>query len=212
MGRMALVLHSFPSSSNALKVRFLLAELGLDYELRAVPQTRPRPAEYLALNPRGGVPTLVDGDFVLTESNTILRYLATREGRQDLYPTENLRERSRVDECLDRFFTGIRQEFMKVEAPALGHTLAGGMGSRPADPEAAAEAMAGLVPILQLLDELVEPEGAVLGRFTIADIGLAPILNRTTHTGLDLTPYPNLDGLKHTIVSRPAFAQAGPVL
>jgi glutathione S-transferase len=211
MGRMALVLHSFPSSSNALKVRFLLAELGLEYELRLVPQERPRPAEYLALNPRGGVPTLIDDDFVLTESNTILRYLATREGREDLYPTD-LRDRSRVDECLDRFFTGIRQEFMKVEAPALGHTLAGGMGSRPADPEAAAEAMVALVPILRLLDELVEPEGAVLGRFTIADVGLAPILNRTTHTGLDLTPYPNLDGLKQMIVSRPAFAQAGPVL
>jgi glutathione S-transferase len=67
-----------PASGNALKVRFLLAELGLDYEIVEVPRPRPRPDWYLELNPAGGVPTLVDGDLVLSESNAILRYLAQR--------------------------------------------------------------------------------------------------------------------------------------
>jgi glutathione S-transferase len=44
--------------------------------------------EFLALNPNGLVPVLIDGDRVLWESNTICRYLAGREGRQDLLPTE----------------------------------------------------------------------------------------------------------------------------
>ena len=208
---MALVLYDNPTSSNALKVRFALAELGLDHERRTVPIERPRPPDYLALNPRGGIPTLVDDDFVLTESNTILRYLAGREGRDDLYPSD-LRDRARVDELMDRFSTGIRQEFMKVEAPALGHTLAGGMRSRPADPDAAAAAMVAIAPVLEVLDGLVAPRGGVLGRFTIADIVMAPILYRTEHTGMDLSPYPNLAGLRKTIVSRPSFAAADPVL
>ena len=40
--------------------------------------------EFLALNPNGLEPVLIDGDRVLWESNTICRYLAGREGRQDL--------------------------------------------------------------------------------------------------------------------------------
>ena len=49
-----------------------------------MPIARPRPHAYVALNPVAGIPTLEDDDFVLAESNTILRYLAEREGRDDL--------------------------------------------------------------------------------------------------------------------------------
>ena len=45
-------------------------------------------AAYLKLNPNGKVPTLVDGDTVIWESNTILRYLATKHKKDTLYPTE----------------------------------------------------------------------------------------------------------------------------
>ena len=70
---MSLRLYNLPASNNALKVRFLLAELALDYELIEVPAPRPRPDWYLAINPAGGVPTLDDDGFVLAESNAILR-------------------------------------------------------------------------------------------------------------------------------------------
>ena len=66
-------------------------------------------------------------------------------------------------------------------------------------------------PALRLLDGLVEPAGAVLGRFTIADCALAPVLFRTTVTGLDLAPHPRLAGLRERLLARPAFAAAGPV-
>ena len=97
-----LVLYDNPRSSNALKVRFLLAELGLAHERRAVDLARPRPEGYIALNPVGGIPTLDDDGFVLSESHAILRYLAAREGRDDLLPADPF-ERARVDEFLDRF-------------------------------------------------------------------------------------------------------------
>ena len=43
--------------------------------------------EYLAMNPNGRVPVVIDGDFVMWESNSIIRYLA-RQSKSDLYPSD----------------------------------------------------------------------------------------------------------------------------
>ncbi len=206
-----LVLHDNPISSNALKVRFLLAELGLAYERRTVALTRPRPPAFLALNPVGGIPVLEDGDLVVSESQAILRYLAAREGRDDLYPADP-RGRALVDEFLDRFATGIRAAFFRHEAPALGYSRdKGGLGAVDPDPEAAAAAERDIQPALRQLDGLIGPSAAVLGRFTIADCALAPVLFRTTRTGLDLSAYPRLTALRQALISRPGFIAADPV-
>ena len=53
---MTYVLHDNALSSNAQKVRFLLAELGQTAELREVPFAYPRPDWHLAVNPLGGIP------------------------------------------------------------------------------------------------------------------------------------------------------------
>ena len=206
-----LILYDNPISSNALKVRFLLAELGLPHERRTVALSRPRPDWYLALNPVGGIPALEDDGFVLSESHAILRYLAAREGRDDLYPAAP-RERAVVDEFLDRFHTGIRAAFFRHEAPALGyHRDKGGMGAVPPDPAAAAEAERAIQPTLALLDSLVGPDHVVLGRMTIADCALAPVLHRSLGTGLDLSPHPRLEALRAALVALPSFVAAEPV-
>jgi len=206
-----LVLYDNPRSSNALKVRFLLAELDLSHERRTVVMSRPRPEGYIALNPVGGIPTLDDDGFVLAESHAILRYLAGREGRHDLLPTDPF-ERARVDEFLDRFHTGFRAAFFRHEVPALGYSREkGGFGAVPPDPEAAARVAEEIAPQLSLLDSLVSPAGAVLGRLTLADFALAPVLHRTLGSGLDLSPFPSLEALRATLVAHPAFAAADPV-
>ncbi len=208
---MTLALYDNPRSSNALKVRVLLAELGLEHERREVPLSRPRPAAYLAVNPLGGIPALDDDGFVLAESNAILRYMAGREGRDDLLPAAP-RDRARVDEFLDRFATGIRPAFFRHERLALGFSAEiGGWDAVPRDPEGAAEVEREIQPTLRLMDGLVAPEGAVLGRFTIADCAVAPVLFRTTLTGLDLGPHRRLAGLRERLIARPAFPAAGPV-
>ena len=207
---MGLVLYDNPVSSNALKVRFMLAELGLDYERRNVPFDLPRPSWYLAVNPIGGIPALEDDDVVLAESHAILRYLAGRERRDDLFPAD-VRSRATVDEFLDRWALTFRPAFFRHESPALGFVPGKGMlGGDPRLDEVPAVVEA-ITPTLRLLDEILDPSGFALGRFTIADIAAAPILFRTTKTGLDLAPYENISRWRETMLAWPSFAAAGPV-
>jgi glutathione S-transferase len=71
-------IHDFPFSPNCRKVRAVVYELGLEVEFLPVSLFRgaSRTPEFLAINPNGRVPVLVDGDFVLWESNAIVSYLA----------------------------------------------------------------------------------------------------------------------------------------
>jgi len=202
------ILYDHPTSSNALKVRFLAAELGLELERRTITMGQPRPPEYVALNPLGGIPTLDDDGFVLAESHAILRYLADREGADALYPRAP-RERARVEEFLDRFATRLRSPLFRHEALALGYDPATGFVADRADALAAAAVVPELAGALDLLERVVDgPDGAVLGRFTIADCALAPILFRTTVTGLPLDGRPKLQALTASLLARPAWAHA----
>lgn len=205
-----LLLYDHPRSSNALKVRFLLAELDLPYERREVPMAQPRPAEYLAVNPLGLIPALVDGELVVSESNAILRYLARREGRRNLYPTIAAGAAA-VDEWLDRFSMTLRPALFRVEQAALGYVPGKGFLAADADPDLAARRIAEIAPALGLFDALVSPKGYALGKFSIVDCAAAPALRRTRDTGLDLAPYPNLERWRDTVCARPAFSAAEPV-
>jgi GST-like protein len=75
-------LYHFPSP-NPQKVTFALRELGLDCELIPLDLARgeQRNAAFLARNPMGRVPVLVDGDLTLWESHAILAYLGEKTGR-----------------------------------------------------------------------------------------------------------------------------------
>lgn len=78
------------SSSNVQKVLWCCAELGLPFErtdLGGKFGGNDKP-EYRRLNPNGLVPTLIDGDLVLWESNTIVRYLSEIHGAGTLWPAD----------------------------------------------------------------------------------------------------------------------------
>ena len=79
-------------SSRALRAHWALVFLGLDYEIRAIRTRTPamETPEYRAVNPRGKIPTLIDGDLTVTESPAIVAYLAERYGTPErrLIPEE----------------------------------------------------------------------------------------------------------------------------
>ena len=77
-----ITLYGGPRSGNAYKVRLLLTLLGLEFEETVIDlQTGDNRTEsFLALNPRGQIPTLVDGDVTVWDSQAILVYVARRYG------------------------------------------------------------------------------------------------------------------------------------
>jgi glutathione S-transferase len=208
----SLVLCDNPASSNAMKVRFLLAELGLDYERRFVSLHRPRPDWYLERYPFGTIPFLEDGDVALGESNAILRYLANREGRADLYPDDPA-GRGRVDWALDAWSTQFRGAFFPAERIGLMHQDMdkGGGRAEDADQAALAEAIEGVRPKLDLMERFVADNGTVLGTFTIADCAFAPVLWRWYRLPLAFDAWPKVALLRDTVTARPAFLAMGPL-
>ena len=91
------------NSVNVQKVLWCLAELDLAYERIDAGMAFGKNNEpaYLAMNPNGRVPTLVEGDFVLWESNSVMRYLAMAYGQgSSVYP-EAPKRRAGVDRWLD---------------------------------------------------------------------------------------------------------------
>ena len=108
-----IVLYDNRESTNANKVRFLLAELGLDHEIREMP-LRDKPDKYFEVHPFGLVPAVIDGDLVITESNVALRYLAEREGRSDLRGT-TAAHRARIDGLLDTLSLELRPALWAAE-------------------------------------------------------------------------------------------------
>jgi glutathione S-transferase len=96
------ILYHSPYSQHARRVVSLLIEARLAYELRPVAMEKGehRSPEYLTINPNHQVPTLIDGDIRIHESNAILRYLCTKHELRGWYPTE-LRARAAVEQWLD---------------------------------------------------------------------------------------------------------------
>src|SRR5882672_5466613 len=90
------------TSSNVKKVIWLLEELGLHYQRIDLggPFGGTETPHYRAMNPLGVVPALEEDDFMLFESNAILRYLCNAHAGQALYP-EAPRARAIVDAWLD---------------------------------------------------------------------------------------------------------------
>ncbi|MDE2608838.1 MAG: glutathione S-transferase N-terminal domain-containing protein, partial [Burkholderiales bacterium] len=99
-------LYGRRSSINVQKVIWCLAELGLmeqrDYQRidAGLDFGVVRTPEYLALNPNGLVPTWVEGDLVLWESNSIVRYLAVSRGDGALLPADPAK-RADVERWMD---------------------------------------------------------------------------------------------------------------
>lgn len=198
---MTLTLYSGAPSSNSLKVRFLLAHLELAHELVEVPMGRPRSEWYVEFQPTGTVPALRDGDLVIGESNAILRYLADRERRADLYPADPAR-RSRVEWAIDLWTTAVRVALRPIEREVLGDRR---------DEAAIAAALPRAQRSLAAFERLAAGGATVLDQLTLADFCVAPVLWRSRLLPIDFDPYPKLTRLRDALPALPAFAAAGPV-
>jgi len=107
-------LHYIPGSA-AMAPHAALAEAEADYTLIRVEEDEEgrRPAAYLALNPWGQVPTLEDGDLVLTEAAAIVLHVADRFPDSGLAPVVGTRARSDLHRWLAYLSTEVQQTYMR---------------------------------------------------------------------------------------------------
>ena len=104
-------LYYHPASTASRPVLLFAAESGIELELKLVDifKGEHRQPAYMALNPNALVPMLEDGDFRLTESSAILKYLADKID-SPLYP-KGLQQRARVNERMDWFNTQLSRDY-----------------------------------------------------------------------------------------------------
>jgi len=95
-------LYHDPYSQHVRRVVSLLEIAGLDYKLQPVDLGKGEhlSPEYLTINPNHAVPTLLNGDIKIHESNAILRYLCFKHGLKEWYP-DALAARAAVEQWLD---------------------------------------------------------------------------------------------------------------
>lgn len=173
-------LHEVALSGNCHKVRMLLSMLGLPYESRAVGLAtgeQHTPA-YLALNPFGEVPTLVDGNVVVRDSQAILVYLASSYGGERWWPQDPV--------LLARIVGWLSTAANEIAAGPNRLRLNRKWG-RSID---LTRAEAVTVKTLNVIERTLENNRWIVGdEVGIADLALYPYLALSSEGDVDLAPY-----------------------
>ncbi|PSB54780.1 glutathione S-transferase family protein [Chamaesiphon polymorphus] len=197
-------IYTFPTP-NGIKVPIALEELNLEYKLHPVNirQGGQREADFVAVNPAGKVPVLIDenttGDrFTLTESAAILVFLAEKHGK--LLPTEPI-DRAQVFEQLFFHASGL--------SPAFGQSgYFQKLASEPM-PLAIARFHGEAKRTLGLLDSTLAQRAYVAGDdYSIADIAHFGWLWRRAFAGVEFDNAPNVARWYESIAARPAVLSA----
>ena len=162
------------SSINVKKVVWTAQELGLDFQrteaggLFGVVKT----PEYMQMNPNSLVPVIEDDDYVLWESNVIIRYLCARYSSGQMYPTD-LRERFDAERWMDWQQTTLNP----VSRPGFWQLVRTPPEQR--NPAVIAESNAAVEALMFTLDMHLAHRKFMVGeRFTVADIPLACEVHR----------------------------------
>jgi glutathione S-transferase len=170
-GTSALRLLGRNTSSNVQKVAWCLVELGVPYEREDYggPYAGNDRPEYLQLNPNGLVPTLIDGNLVVWESNTIVRYLCNRYGPTPMYAVDAA-ARSNVERWMDWQLSRIGEVFGPMYRALIREKRTA------ADVE---PLRVRAVQLMAILEQALEGRAFLAGpELTVADIVLGPFVYR----------------------------------
>jgi glutathione S-transferase len=195
-----------PESINVRKVLWTCAELGIPYQNEAWGSGH-RPTdtpEFLALNPNAMVPVIVDDGLVLWESNTICRYLATRDGETALLPARPA-SRAVVEQWMDwqstelnpawryAFMALVRRNAAFQDAPSIATSAS--QWNR----------------LMTLLDRQLDASGGFVAGpdFTLADVAVGLSTHRWYMTPIERPALPAVARYYEALSRRPGFMAHG---
>jgi len=193
---MNILLYDVPASGHCHRLRLFLSLLGLGYEkvpinMKAGEHKTP---EYLELSPLGQVPTLVDGDTVITDSTAGLVYLALKYDKGQWLPRDP-EGAARVQ----RWLSTASGELVRGPMTARAGKLFG----RDVDMTRAAAEAGRLFNWMQ--SELAGRTWLAAEHPTIADVAMYSYIRVADEGGLDLAPYPAIRRWLVRVESLPGF-------
>lgn len=200
-----LKIYGRADSINVRKVLWVADEIGVPYTRedwgRGFRSTED--PDFLRLNPFALVPVIDDDGFVLRESHAIVRYLAAKHGREDLYPAD-LQLRARIEAWMDWAATDL---YFPVRPVFLGY-----LRKLPGwEPGQIGTAMQQWNRQMALLAAVLAERGPFLmgERFTLADVPAGLVVNRWAMIDFDKPRLPAVEAYYDALARRPAYRAHG---
>ena len=184
-----MLLYTFTITPNNRKVEAFVKHYNLDVDIHHVSfkDRETQSPEYLAINPMGKVPALVDGDFNLWESNAILTYLASTFPETKALPTD-IRGRADVD------------RWLHWQSCHLMAAIGALKASDVKDSDA-------ITPLLKILDTQLEGKDFVLGQLGVTDFAIASYTLTKLGRQLDYSETPNVAAWRDRIANLKGFVE-----
>jgi glutathione S-transferase len=206
---MIMKLYGYPPSPNTWKVRAVASHVGQPLDLQFVDLLKGehRKPDYLALNPTGRTPTLVDGDFVLWESNAITQYIADRKS-STLWPND---ARTRAD--IARWQSWQLQHWSGEACQPLTfqRLVKKFFNMGPPDATVVEKATEAFNREARVLDAHFARQAYVVGdALTIADFAVVAALLYHKEAELPLAPYGHLRNWFDRVSALPAWRETAP--
>ena len=193
------------SSSNVMKVLWLMEELGLSYERIDAGGAfgRTKEPEYRAMNPMGLVPTLQEEDgWALWESNTICRFLCNTEAPESVIYPRDARQRAAVETWMDWTLGHLTTPMVTI---FFTHVR---LPEPERDWKAEAKAREDAGRLWGIIEKQLEGQRFLCGDdLTLADIALGCWVHRWHVLPIERPSLPNLRRYYDTLLTRPGFTR-----
>jgi len=204
-------LYYHPNSPNCTDVLATANHLGIQLDLQLVDLLKgaQKDSSFLRINPNGKVPALVDGDFVLSESNAIMQYLASRMPNNSLWPED---DRTRADICRWQFWQA--SQWSKATGTLVWENMIkkflGAGGPDPAKVKEGEELFHGSAAVLD--NHLKDREYLAGNALTLADFSVAAMLIYARPARLPLEKYENIRAWYGRLEKLDAWKKALPTM
>lgn len=196
-----LTLYNTPLSGHGHRVKLLLNMLNLPFEEREAGGDERKARQFLAINPLGQVPALIDDGTTIVDSNAILLWLVKRYAPDSQWLPKDLALEVQVHQWLAKAAGEIRYGVASARMVK--------QFSAPENYDSALLVAAKFLP--QMEQHLHDRRWLVGGEATLADLACYAYVARAPEGGISLTPYPAIQRWVASVESLPGFVAIPPL-